>query len=65
MSIPIEEIRPGWYWVTVLNPISGETPATIVRVNGEAPFMEIIFGNDRGDYSFGNLKFIQRIEPPV
>ena len=36
MSIPIEEIRPGWYWVK-----DRSEKIKIVCVEGEAPFMRI------------------------
>ena len=63
MSIPIEDVRPGWYWITILT-TSGDELLIIVCVSGKSPFMEITFGSTRTNYRYGNIKFIQRIEPP-
>lgn len=58
MSIPIEDVRPGWYFVK-FKMANGVRSMLVVEVCGAAPFLKI-----NTTYTQEYYDFIQRIEPP-
>ena len=56
MSIPIEDVRPGWYWV------KKDACVLCAEVYGKDRSVTLIGEDDV--YGVKDFEFLQRIEPP-
>ena len=56
MSIPIDDVRPGWYWIQIVGDFQ------CVEVFGKDRKVCLVFNDDVFDVT--DFEFIERIDPP-